>query len=146
MYQPVVSPRVYRTAHMRKTSRGNVCAMSGIQTHNPSVCAVEDSTCLRPHNHWSLTHVKYMSESGRVSIIFIQFVVLLLKLWSVKSQGMGICMCVCVYIFYSSNSYVITNMIIILFCNCCLLINQCGLEGVFLHFGHIDWCPDSTDM
>ena len=62
------------------------------------------------------------------------------------------CVCVCVYIYiyiyiyYKSDSYVITNMIIILFWNCCLLINQCGLERVFLHLGHMDWCPDDTDM
>jgi len=77
-------------------------------------------------------------------IMFIQFVVLLLKLWSVKSQGMGVHVCVC--LFYKLNSYVITNMMIKLFCNCCLLINRCGLERVFLHLGHTDWCPDDTDV
>jgi len=36
-------------------------------------------------------------------IIFIQFVVLLLKL-SVKSQGMGVRVCVCVYVYSDTSA------------------------------------------
>jgi hypothetical protein len=95
----------------------------------------------------SVTHVKYMSESGHIShniqticSAFAEVVV------SQVSRNGCTCVCVCVCIFYKLNSYVITNMIIKLFWNCCLLINQCGLERVFLHLGHMDWCPDDTDM
>jgi hypothetical protein len=41
---------LHRTTQHRKT-RTNIHASSGIRTHDPSVRAVEDSTCLRPRGH-----------------------------------------------------------------------------------------------
>jgi len=42
---------LHRTAQQRKT-RTHIHASSGIRTHDPSVRAVEDRTCLRPRGHW----------------------------------------------------------------------------------------------
>jgi hypothetical protein len=41
----------HRAAQHRKT-RTHIHASSGVRTHDPSVRAAEDSTCLRPRGHW----------------------------------------------------------------------------------------------
>jgi len=38
------------TQHIK--TRTHVHASSGFRTHDPSVRAVEDRTCLRPRGHW----------------------------------------------------------------------------------------------
>jgi len=42
---------LHRTAQHRKLLT-NIHVLSGIQTHDPSVQAVEDHMCLRLHSHW----------------------------------------------------------------------------------------------
>jgi hypothetical protein len=42
---------LHRTTQDRKL-RTHIRASSGIRTRDPSVRAVEDSTCLRPRSHW----------------------------------------------------------------------------------------------
>jgi len=51
---------LHRTAQHRKT-RTHIHVPSGIRTHDPSVRAVEDSTCLRPRGHW--VHLHFTKES-----------------------------------------------------------------------------------
>jgi hypothetical protein len=36
----------------RINAHTNIHALSGIRTHDPSVLASEDNSCLRPHGHW----------------------------------------------------------------------------------------------
>jgi hypothetical protein len=45
-------PYLHRTTQHRKT-RTHIHVSSGIRTHDPSVRAAEDSTCLRPLGHWN---------------------------------------------------------------------------------------------
>jgi len=42
---------LHKTTQHRKMQI-HIHALSGIQTHNPSVWAAEDSTCLRLLSHW----------------------------------------------------------------------------------------------
>jgi hypothetical protein len=46
---------LHRTTQHRKKKNADIHihASSGIRTHDPSVQAVEDSTCLRQRDHWS---------------------------------------------------------------------------------------------
>jgi hypothetical protein len=48
---PMQGLYLHKTTQHRKTWTHNH-ALSGIQTYDPSVWAVKDSTCLRPHGHW----------------------------------------------------------------------------------------------
>jgi hypothetical protein len=40
----------------QKNAETHPCGSSGIRSHDPSVRAVEDSTCLRPHGYWDRLH------------------------------------------------------------------------------------------
>jgi hypothetical protein len=52
---------LHKTTQYRKTQT-HIHALSKIQTHNPSIQAVKDSTCLRPHCHWDQHNTKYKTR------------------------------------------------------------------------------------
>jgi hypothetical protein len=63
----VISPSQGRYLHTRQhkhrmDAHTNIRALSGIRTHNPSVRANEDSSCLRPHGHSHRQNLKYHTE------------------------------------------------------------------------------------
>jgi hypothetical protein len=51
-YQPNARPLPTQDNTIQKNADTHIHASSGIRTHDPSVRAVEDSTCLRPRGHW----------------------------------------------------------------------------------------------
>jgi hypothetical protein len=51
----------HRTTQHRKT-RTHIHASSGIRTHDPSVLAAEDSTCLRTLGHWDRQNYIHKEE------------------------------------------------------------------------------------
>jgi hypothetical protein len=52
---------LHRTAQYRKT-RIYIHASSEIRSHDPSIRAAEDSTCLRKRGHWDRLHNRIYSQ------------------------------------------------------------------------------------
>jgi hypothetical protein len=55
--QPDARPLPIQDSTTQKDADTHIHALSGIRTHDSTVRAVEDSTCLRPRGHWDWQHL-----------------------------------------------------------------------------------------
>jgi hypothetical protein len=60
--QPVARPLPTQYSTQHRNTRTHIHASSRIRTHDPSVLAVEDSTCLRPRGHWDRPKYTYHNK------------------------------------------------------------------------------------
>jgi hypothetical protein len=50
--------------HKHREKQTHIHASSRIGTHDPSVGAAEESTCIRPHGHWDRHVIQYVKVKG----------------------------------------------------------------------------------
>jgi hypothetical protein len=68
---PVVRPLHAENNTNAEETRTNIYALSGIRTHDPSVWAGEDISCLIPRGHCNRHSIKYKVIILDISIVFV---------------------------------------------------------------------------
>jgi hypothetical protein len=87
---------LHRMTQHRKT-RTHIHASSGIRSHDPSVRAAEDNTCLRPLGHWNRHHCHHWHNFHHRSYkLFGMF-----QLKKLRTSFYYICTRVCVCVCFS---------------------------------------------
>jgi hypothetical protein len=83
--QPVARPLpTHRTTQIQnKRTHTDIHPLSGIRTHNPSVRASEDSSCLRPYGHrdWpSNLHIEIIYIYTKVAMLLAEMNILIIPI------------------------------------------------------------------